>query len=110
VTSDALATRCEALRRPVLSLVEAGILATMKPSATPDLVARIDAVRQVLSSGTDGIDEGDYLAWHPLAIATLHRMDAAARAGDAAEAWRLFKDPDLGFNALGVSCQGRPGW
>lgn len=110
MTSDALAARCEALRQPVLSLVETGILATMKPSAAPDLVARIDAVRRVLADGTAGIEEPDYLAWHPVAIATLHQMDAAARAGDTAEAWRLFKDPNIGFNALGVACQGSPGW
>lgn len=110
MTGDALAIRCEALRQPVLSLVEAGILATMKPSAAGELVGRIDAVRQVLAEGTDGIDEPGYLEWHPVAVATLHRMDAAARAGDAAEAWRLFKDPNVGFNPLGVACQGCPGW
>ena len=110
MTSDALAARCEALRQPVLSLVETGILATMKPSAAPDLVERIAAVRDVLAQGVEGIDEPDYLAWHPVAVATLHQMDAAARAGDAAEAWRLLKDPNIGFNALGVACQGSPGW
>ncbi|WP_308797152.1 hypothetical protein [Agromyces silvae] len=110
MTSDALAARCEALRQPVLALVETGILATMKPSVAPDLVERIGAVRQVLAAGTEGIDEADYLTWHPIAIATLHQMDAAARAGDTAEAWRLFKDPNIGFNGLGVACQGSPGW
>jgi hypothetical protein len=110
VSSEALAARCEALRQPVLSLVETGIVATMKPSAAPDLVERIAAVRQVLAEGTEGIDEADYLTWHPIAIATLHQMDAAARAGDTAEAWRLFKDPNIGFNGLGVACQGSPGW
>ncbi|GAA1766658.1 hypothetical protein [Agromyces humatus] len=110
MTSDALASRCEELRQPVLDLVETGILATMKPSAVPQLAERIESVRAVLAAGTAGIAETAYLDWHPVAVATLHRMEAAARAGDAAGAWALFTDPNIGFNPLGEACQGVPGW
>lgn len=110
MTSAALEQRCAALRQPVVDLVETGILATMKPSEIPVLRERIAAVQSVLSAGTDGIEEESYLSWHPVAIATLHRMEQAARAGDAAEAWRLFKEPTTGFFPLGQSCQGQPGW
>jgi len=93
-----------------VDLVETGILATMKPSAVPTLIERIGVVQRVLSEGTAGIEEESYLTWHPVAVATLHRMERAARAGDAAEAWRLFTEPTTGFFPLSEACQGQPGW
>lgn len=110
MSSAGLEARCAALRQPVVNLVETGILATMKPSETPVLLERIAAVQRVLSEGVAGIDEESYLTWHPIAVATLHRMDHAARSGDAAEAWRLLKEPTTGFFPLSQSCQGQPGW
>lgn len=110
MTSGALEARCAALRQPVTDLVETGILSTMKPSEIPVLIQRIGVVQAILADGTAGIDEESYLAWHPVAVATLHRMEQAARGGDAAESWRLFKDPTTGFFPLSQSCAGQPGW
>lgn len=110
MTSAALEARCAALKQPVTDLVETGILATMKPSEAPVLLERIRLVQQVLAQGTAGIDEESYLNWHPVAVATLHRMEQAARNGDAAESWRLFKDPTTGFYPLSQSCAGQAGW
>lgn len=110
MTSAALADRCAALRQPVVDLVESGIRATTSPTEAPALLARIAAVQAVLREGTEGIDEASYLSWHPVAVATLHRMEQAARSGDAAEAWRLFTEPTTGFFPLSQSCAGQPGW
>jgi hypothetical protein len=110
MTSPGLEARCAALRQPVVNLVETGILATMKPSEVPALRERIAAVQAILAEGVDGIDEESYLSWHPVAVATLHRMEQAARSGDAADSWRLFKEPTTGFFPLSQSCQGQPGW
>ncbi len=110
MTSAALEARCAELRQPVVDLVETGILATMKPSESSTLVQRIAVVRSILDSGTLGIEEQSYLNWHPVALATLHRMDHAAREGDVAEAWRLFKEPSTGFFPLSEACQSQKGW
>lgn len=110
MTSAGLEARCAELKQPVTDLVETGILATMKPTETPVLLQRIGVVQQVLAQGTTGIEEESYLSWHPVAVATLHRMEQAAREGDAAESWRLFKDPTTGFFPLSQSCEGQAGW
>ena len=110
MTSEALEFRCAELRQPVLNLVETGIAASMKRSDAPLLLERIEAVRAVLARGTDGIEERPYLEWHPIALETLRGMEAAARSGDTAASWALFKDPSTGFNTLGQACQGCQGW
>lgn len=106
----ALEARCAALRQPVVSLVEAGILASTRAAEASALVERIRAVQRVLAQGTHGIAEESYLSWHASAVSTLDRMERAAQTGDAAEAWRLFTDPTTGFYPLSVTCQGQPGW
>lgn len=110
MTSPALADRCAQLRQPLLDLIQAGTHASLDPGKAAAFVERIDGVAAILHEGTGAIVEPDYLAWHPVAIATLHRMGEAARSGDTAEAWTLFKDPNIGFFALGQACQGCPGW
>lgn len=110
MTSAALSDRCAELRQPMLELIQAGTRASLDPTKTPAFADQIDVIAGILAAGPGAIVEPDYLAWHPVAVATVHRMGEAAKSGDAAEAWELFKDPNIGFFALGQACQGCPGW
>lgn len=108
--SPALQTRCETLRQPIIDLAQSGVVSVGKPDELRTLIPRIAAVAAILDQGTDGIVEESYLQWHAIARDTLRKMDAAARDDDAVEAWRLFRDPVVGFAPVGQACAGVTGW
>ena len=84
--------------------------ATTAANELPRLAAQIELVRDIVDSDVSEIDSSRYLEWRIAGLQTLRLMDEAARRGDAAESFRLFRDPETGFNGLGQACAGKPGW
>lgn len=108
--AETIADRCARLRQPVTELLGVGMTATTEPKDVPRLIQQIRAVRAIIEDDASAIDSAAYLAWLPIASDTLQAMEDAAARGDAAESFRLFRDPQVGFNRLGQACIGNPGW
>ncbi|WP_206448261.1 hypothetical protein [Agrococcus sp. KRD186] len=108
--ADTIAERCARLRQPVTDLLGVGMTATVEPKDLSKLVEQIRAVRAIIEDDLSAIDSPPYLAWVPVAGDTLQAMEDAAARGDAAESFRLFRDPEVGFNRLGIACSGNAGW